>query len=85
MKISSLIEQLQDIQESQGDIEVVMTATMLPEGFYKDKELEEHMRGSSTDMSDVFVSTVETLRVEYCSNIIELENSTKCVKLYWQA
>ena len=72
-----LIEQLQRQAEIHGgDKEVKMTGTWLPEGFYKDKELEEHL--GDDRMSDVFESTVETIRVHTDKKKVPY------IKLYWQ-
>ena len=78
MKISKLIEQLEKLKEIEGDLETVMTATLLPEGFYKDKVYEDHMKNSKFDDSDVFESTIETLKVD-------TKNKVKRVKFYWQS
>ncbi len=64
MKTSELIAQLQWDLECKGDLEVVMMGTVLPEGYNSNK---------LDNISDVFISTVETTR--------EVDDT---LQLFWQ-
>ena len=69
MKINDIIKQLTKIKETEGNIEIVMTATTLQEGYSKDNYIE-----------DVFESTVENIKV-----VNTKHDSKKAVKLFWQS
>jgi hypothetical protein len=58
MKISRLIEQLENIKKAQGDIEVTCTGSLLPDGYsasFGDV--------SEVGPSDIFETTVENIVV----------------------
>lgn len=69
MKINDIIKQLTKIKETEGNIEIVMTATTLQEGYSKDNYIE-----------DVFESTVENIKV-----VNTKHDGKKAVKLFWQS
>lgn len=69
MKINDIIKQLTKIKETEGNIEIIMTATTLQEGYSKDNCIE-----------DVFESTVENIKV-----VNTKHDGKKAVKLFWQS
>jgi hypothetical protein len=70
MKISQLIKELSAQQKEHGDIEVVMQATLLSDGFSASG-------CANPNFADVFESTVETLRVKG-------NGGGKSLRIYWQ-
>jgi hypothetical protein len=70
MKITEMILMLSKCLEQHGDIEVVMQATTLPDGFNQ---------SSMGSLPDVFESTVESYTVEK-----ESLHANKRIRLWWQ-
>ena len=68
MKTSKLIQELEKSLERNGDLEVVMQATLLENGFSRNKDCV---------IEDVFVSTVETAQVVWKEKEPQLQ-------IFWQ-
>lgn len=71
MLASELIEQLQQHIDREGDIEVTMEGTLLPDGY--------HMGKHKIGCGDVFESTVSTLLIQEKNETFE-----KRIRLFWQ-
>ncbi len=69
MKISELITELNKIKDNNGYLEVVMTSTILKEGYSRNNGIE-----------DVFESCVSSLKV-----LNSKKEDKKVLKLFWQS
>ena len=73
MIISKLIEQLQEIKDREGDIEVTTTGSLIPDG-------QDAAGNDNANIPLAFESTVETLIVQKPGGNFD----KKRVRLYWQ-